>query len=813
MNPRRTPHPIPTLNRFLQLLAATALLGGIWHSPASAQVQTQLQCLTHSETGSTIQNNGSLTYTDLVNTVTPTQMSVFSNQITTTIIREGVLDVASGGIKDSQGNLVFSLGLVADALKNELMVIGFSESEANQSSLAVVKAFAALPTDASSEKAIATVKKAISDTVPDKAAIISENPTFTANLSLVLTGLAEPTLKSLGLTVSEAKTATQAATAVISANSNTGAFSETTQQATQAAIDAVSAKTDLFNQERLGLNTELNNIRNGTQARFQSGEVLNYEFILSNTGTAPVKFTMPDVNTIQQNGITGPATVTGVNVELLSANASEPFGQGNATSSEMTILPGNQAKLTVNVKIDSVPKSVTTVTVGFGSGCSGTAASESIAMLPPLSNEPLTDPFGRITGCAGEILPDYRGFSVGLYEPAPNDATGEVKDLIPLTTTELPDASGNNMPKGIEPNTQNSNPFYLSNSDQGRYNFLLDDKRGQLQQGRTYILLVNPPPDSTYSQRRIRLIIGTRNGNVVSYTATSLDGKPISINGSQTSVSGTINISDAERVGLSLAVLDLTTSVCQAQEIQITKTADRAAAEPGDTVIYRLSIKNLASADQQNIVVTDTLPLGFQFLPKSVQGEVQGQVVAISTSKEQRTVTFRTTAVISSGKVLNIAYAAQLTPDALRGSGQNSAIVNAQRVDNNFAVKDGPAIHQLRLRPGIVSDCGTIIGRVFVDKNFDGEQQPGEPGVPNAVIFMEDGNRIVTDAKGLLSVANVLPGTHTGALDFTSVPGYTLAPNRHFSERNSPSRLVRLEPGGMARMNFALTPVLQENKR
>jgi hypothetical protein len=116
----------------------------------------------------------------------------------------------------------------------------------------------------------------------------------------------------------------------------------------------------------------------------------------------------------------------------------------------------------------------------------------------------------------------------------------------------------------------------------------------------------------------------------------------------------------------------------------------------------------------------------------------------------------------------------------------------------------------LKINPGILSDCGTIIGRVFVDKNFDGEQQPGEPGVPNAVIFMEDGNRITTDPRGLFSVANVLPGSHTGVLDLSSVPGYALAPNRKFRERNSQSRLVRLEPGGLVRMNFAVTPMLQE---
>ncbi len=136
--------------------------------------------------------------------------------------------------------------------------------------------------------------------------------------------------------------------------------------------------------------------------------------------------------------------------------------------------------------------------------------------------------------------------------------------------------------------------------------------------------------------------------------------------------------------------------------------------------------------------------------------------------------------------------------------------MNAQRADNRFSTKDRPATHQLKIRPGIVSDCGTIIGRVFIDKNFDGEQQSGEPGVPNAVIFLEDGNRITTDPNGLFSLANALPGSHTGVLDLSSVPGYTLAPNQKFRERNSQSRLVRLEPGGLVRMNFAVTPAFQE---
>jgi hypothetical protein len=120
--------------------------------------------------------------------------------------------------------------------------------------------------------------------------------------------------------------------------------------------------------------------------------------------------------------------------------------------------------------------------------------------------------------------------------------------------------------------------------------------------------------------------------------------------------------------------------------------------------------------------------------------------------------------------------------------------------------------YQLAIRQGLLRDTGTLIGRVFIDKNFDGEQQPNEPGVPNAVVFLDDGNRITTDANGLFSVQSVAAGYRTGVLDLGSLPGYTLAPNLYFSERNSRSRLVKLAPGGMVRMNFAVTPTAREAK-
>ncbi|MEN8446237.1 MAG: hypothetical protein ABG776_14640, partial [Cyanobacteria bacterium J06555_13] len=303
----------------------------------------------------------------------------------------------------------------------------------------------------------------------------------------------------------------------------------------------------------------------------------------------------------------------------------------------------------------------------------------------------------------------------------------------------------------------------------------------------------------------------TNNTQALSYTATSLDGQPLSVDGA-TELTRTVEIRNAETQSLTFFEFGIDTAVCEASQVKITKSADRSAAQPGDVVAYRLTIQNLAKAELDSIVAIDTLPVGFEFVPDSVTAQSDGNSIAITAEASGSTVSFRVAEAIGEDQVLDIVYATRLTPDALRGSGRNSAIVTAQRTDSSFRIQDGPSTHRITLDPGILSDCGTLIGRVFEDKNFDGEQQPGEAGIPNSVIFLDDGNRVVTDADGLFSVQKMLPGQRSGTLDLSSLPGYTLAPNLYFNERNSHSRLVNLAPGGLVRMNFGVTPTFQEEQ-
>jgi uncharacterized repeat protein (TIGR01451 family) len=403
----------------------------------------------------------------------------------------------------------------------------------------------------------------------------------------------------------------------------------------------------------------------------------------------------------------------------------------------------------------------------------------------------LIDPKGQILGCGGQLLDNYGGFTVALYNPSPADPTGaELGSLVSLTSTELPDIPGNNIPRGIAPNSLNLNPFPLSNADQGNYSFLLDRSRNQIEVGATYILVINPPANSTkYTQRRIRLrILGVRNDgtrDIVSYQATSLDGLPIGTNGLESINEQALLVSDADRIGLQTLAFQLSSGLCQANQIQITKSGDRASAQPGDTVVYRLSVRNTSDIALQNITLNDVLPAGFKFVNGSIRATFADAAVPATLQQQGQSQTLKLTLTLPVDGVVNLSYA---------------------RTDNNLEVRDGPASHKVRMSAGLFSDCGILIGRVFEDRNFDGEQQTGEPGIPNAVVYLEDGNRVTTDPDGLFSVKCMLPGYHTGVLDPLSIPGYQLAPNRRFIERNSASRLVELAPGSMVRMNFGVMP-------
>jgi uncharacterized repeat protein (TIGR01451 family) len=878
-------------SKAVSLLAVAAFLGGAgtWIARSAgdraiAQTDTP-QCVVP---GILVRNQGEYSYS-----VGGETFSGITNIDENAVIAGGPVTVDPDGVRDLADNRV--TGSLAGSLADQLIELGFSQQEATRATIAVTVALAQLPVDSSFREVAIAARDAIVQAVPEQGQTVAELERSVAQetAAAITAELARTFLVSAGLTATEAEQATQQAFSVILRSGDNAPVDDTFRQAFQAMVAVAPDKEEQLRELAQDVADEMREIRQGIQTGAQAGDLLFFDFTISNPGDRALRFTIPDPETIQR--VTSGAQVRGVKYSMVTTpegtvlvgdcipvevppeepeepptppeitppeppieEPQPPTTQDPSQPPEITpapieppqppaqvppapqitppdipepelpptpttpsrpvvdpvdviLPPGGEVTVTVEIIAPEVPDGGGGVTVVIPDEDDEPIGQQTV-IIPPATTPTSQPNVGRITGCAGEILPDYTGFKVGLFEPDPTDPTGGIREVVALTPTEFPDLPGNDVGRGFEPNVDNANPFFLTNGEGGTYNFSLDASRGQLDPGRQYIFVVSPPTGSDLSERRIRLEIGETNNGVVSFTATSLDGRPINAADGGTKATGSFTLSaDGTPIGLNFGSFDLTAAVCEAQEIQIIKTSDRAAAEPGDTVIYRLAVRNLSSSPLNGLFVTDLLPFGFQFHKDSPKAEIAGTEVNVVSSNDGRQIRFDLPeATIPAGEVLNLAYAARVSPDALRGNGRNSAFANGQRTDTGLNVKDGPAIHQLQLDPGILSDCGTLIGRVFVDKNFNGLQEKNEPGIPNAVVFMDDGNRIITDANGLFSVANVVSGYRTAVLDLSSVPGYTLAPNLYFSEGNSQSRLVRLEPGGMARVNFAVTPTFQE---
>ncbi len=372
---------------------------------------------------------------------------------------------------------------------------------------------------------------------------------------------------------------------------------------------------------------------------------------------------------------------------------------------------------------------------------------------------------GQVLGCQGNPIADYNGFIVGLYHhDVPN--RGEVREV-----------------------TENQNPFLLSQSTDGRFNFVLDVN--DLTPETTYVLIVNPPDNRPFGERRIEVKLGAPQNNQIPFTAKALDSLPINANGDRK----TAKILPITRNSIALG---LDVMVCDRKSLRISKNSDRAAVSPGEVAVFRLEVENIATGDLDNLTVTDTLPRGFQLVEDSIEAQLNGKAIAIRTNQDGQTLTLTLDQIFPKKGKLKIAYATRITANALRGDGESVASVSGVDARNGMEVADSSAIDEIRVRGGLLSDAGTIVGRVFVDKNGDGEAQAGETGIPNAVIFLDNGTQVTTDEEGLFSLTNVLSGFRVGVIDLDRLQGYTLP------ESQSQSRLVNLSPGGSARMNFPL---------
>ena len=231
-------------------------------------------------------------------------------------------------------------------------------------------------------------------------------------------------------------------------------------------------------------------------------------------------------------------------------------------------------------------------------------------------------------------------------------------------------------------------------------------------------------------------------------------------------------------------------------DIVLSKSASVAVAEPGDTIQYRVTVRNpSASLPTGTITVTDVLPPQMRLRLGTVR--LDGSKVTPVVSEDGSTVTFSVPALAPSASAV-ITYAVEVRPDARSGDALN----RARAVDSN-GVRSNAADAAVRIRKDIISGRMTVIGRVVdADCSVDPTKAKGIAGVR---IMLEDGSYAVTDIEGRYHFEGVQPGLHVVQLDDMTLPSDRAAVDCSRDTRSGGrafSRFVEGSGGALRRVDF-----------
>ncbi|WP_258319866.1 hypothetical protein [Qipengyuania flava] len=219
--------------------------------------------------------------------------------------------------------------------------------------------------------------------------------------------------------------------------------------------------------------------------------------------------------------------------------------------------------------------------------------------------------------------------------------------------------------------------------------------------------------------------------------------------------------------------------------VNLTKTASRASAEPGDVVFYTITARNVDSRAKRDVVLVDTPSRWLRLRRDTVRidGEPAGD--AATPSADGRTLTIAL-GDIEAGQARKVTYAMLVRPDAPPGDAENRATA---RDSLGRETTTGTSVE---IEREAIANRMTIIGRVTAG---DCSQTAGRVGIPGVRVMLEDGSFALTDAEGRYHFEGVVPGTHVVQASPMTLPEGGRFVDCHRDTRSAGSAISRFVIG------------------
>jgi uncharacterized repeat protein (TIGR01451 family) len=232
----------------------------------------------------------------------------------------------------------------------------------------------------------------------------------------------------------------------------------------------------------------------------------------------------------------------------------------------------------------------------------------------------------------------------------------------------------------------------------------------------------------------------------------------------------------------------LTQAVYLGDVLQVAIAADALVVRRGDFVLYTISITNPTLLPVAGVDLLLTVPVGMSLVPGTMALDAVAQADPAPAIPVRIPI-----GVVNAGATRTLTYRAVVTTGAPIGD----LATRARAVDPTSLPLSQEADHALPVIEDPEFDLGTIVGKVFDDKDGNGVQGLGERGVGGVMVAMEDGVYSVTDANGLYHIAAVRPGNR-----LVKINRHTLAPNDGLTLPEA--QTVTLTPGLLTKVNFGV---------
>jgi uncharacterized repeat protein (TIGR01451 family) len=216
----------------------------------------------------------------------------------------------------------------------------------------------------------------------------------------------------------------------------------------------------------------------------------------------------------------------------------------------------------------------------------------------------------------------------------------------------------------------------------------------------------------------------------------------------------------------------------------------------GQLVPYTIKVRNTIGKPLYDISIVDRFPAGFKY--------VEGSARLDGNPREPR---INGRELGWDGLELQFDEERKLQLLLVVGAGVSEGeYVNRAQAINTATGRNvsGEASATVRVIPDPTFDCTDVIGKVFDDCNLDGQQDPGEEGLPGVRVATARGLLATTDEHGRFHITcAVVPDEDRGSNFILKLDDRSLPTGYRVTTENP--RVQRATRGKMLRFNFGAT--------